>query len=339
MMIPDDRRHTSALGQLFMVGIPGVKLDDSTRRLIEEFSINNFIYFKRNVDSPDQLKKLSSDLREACRQNRLGPPLIAIDQEGGSVTRLPPPFTQFPDARVLAEGKNPEDDLRGYARKCASELAGIGVNYNLAPVLDVCEAGRKYFMERRSLGSDPEVVGQLGILVIREMQAYGIAACGKHFPGLGGAVVDPHVQLPYVAKIASDLRIYDFPPFQQAITIGVASIMTSHTIYRDLDPEYPATLSKKILTGLLRHDMGYDGVIITDDLEMGAIEKEGDLGQAALQAFTAGADMLLICHRHEKVIDAFAKTREAIGRDPELSARLQQSVRRVSGMRTKFACW
>jgi len=337
-MIPDDRQHASALGQLFMVGLPGVELDDSSRRLIEEFSINNFIYFKRNVESPEQLNKLSSDLREVCRQNGLGPPLIAIDQEGGSVTRLPPPFTQFPSARVLAEGENPDAGLKEYARICASELAGIGVNFNLAPVLDVCEAGREYFMERRSLGADPEVVGKLGTIVIREMQAHGIAACGKHFPGLGGAVVDPHVQLPFVAKTAAELRVCDLPPFQQAIAAGLASIMTSHTIYRDLDPKYPATLSEKILTGLLRHEMGYDGVIITDDLEMGAIEKEGDLGQAALQAFTAGADMLLICFRHEKVIDAFAKTREAIVRAPELSARMQQSVRRVSEMRKKYAC-
>jgi beta-N-acetylhexosaminidase len=113
--------------------------------------------------------------------------------------------------------------------------------------------------------------------------------------------------------------------------------MTSHTIYRNQDSEYPATLSEKILTGLLRNELGYDGVVITDDLEMGAIEKEGDLGQAALQAFTAGADMLLICHRHEKVVDAFEKIRDAINQNPALSARMQQSVLRVTRMREQFA--
>ena len=127
-------------------------MDDSTRRLIEEFRINNFIYFKRNVESPEQLKKLSGDLHKACAQNNLGPPLIAIDQEGGSVTRLAPPFTQFPDARVLAQAENPRNALCDYARVCSRELTGIGVNYNLAPVLDVCEAGKEYFMEKRSLG-------------------------------------------------------------------------------------------------------------------------------------------------------------------------------------------
>ena len=337
MTVPDDAQHELSLGQLFMVGLPEAVLDDSTCRLIEEFRINNFIYFKRNVESPGQLKKLSGDLYKACIQNSLDPPLIAIDQEGGSVARLGPPFTQFSDARALAQAENPEYALSEYARVCSSELIDIGVNYNLAPVLDVCEAEKEYFMEKRSLGGDPELVGRLGVHVIREMQAHGIAACAKHFPGLGAAVVDPHFQLPFVAKSEPDIRAQDIFPFQQAVVAGVASIMTSHTIYQHLDPESPATLSKKILSGLLRNDLGYDGVVITDDLEMGAIENEGDLGQAALQAFAAGADLLLICHSHEKVIDALKKTGKAIAESSELQARMQESVRRVRAMRNTFA--
>ena len=337
MTTPEDAQHELSLGQLFMVGLPEVELDDSTCRLIEEFRINNFIYFKRNVESPKQLKKLSGDLHRACVQNNLGPPLIAIDQEGGTVARLGPPFTQFPDARVLAQAENPEYALSEYARVCSSELIDIGVNYNLAPVLDVCEAEKEYFMEKRSLGGDPELVGRLGIHVIREMQAHGIAACAKHFPGLGAAVVDPHFQLPLVVKSEAEIHAQDIIPFERAVAAGVASIMTSHTIYQHLDPESPATLSKKILTGLLRHDLGYDGVIITDDLEMGAIENEGDLGQAALQAFAAGADLLLICHSHEKVIDGLNKTGRAIAESSELQTRMRESVRRVRTMRDTFA--
>jgi beta-N-acetylhexosaminidase len=336
-MAPDTAQYILSLGQLFMAGLPGVTLDDSTRNLIEEFRINNFIYFKRNVESPEQLKKLSGDLYKVCTQSNLGPPLIAIDQEGGSVTRLAPPFTQFPDARVLAQAENPENALSDYASVCSSELKGIGVNYNLAPVLDVCEAGKEYFMEKRSLGGDPGVVGRLGTHVIKAMQAHGIAACAKHFPGLGAAVVDPHFKLPYVTKPEPELRAQDILPFQQAVAAGVASIMTSHTIYQHLDPESPATLSKIILTDLLRNDLGYDGVVITDDLEMGAIEKESDLGQAALQAFAAGADLLLICQSHEKVIDALGKTGKGIAENPELLARMQESIRRVTVMRDTFA--
>ena len=329
--------HAAVLGQLFVVGLPGKTLDDSTKRLIEEFRINNFIYFKRNVESREQLQQLSEDLRRTCAAVDLAPPLIAIDQEGGTVTRLPPPFTQFPDVRILAESQDPEKELTAYARTCARELREIGVNYNLAPVLDVCEAGKKYFMEKRSLGGNPESVGRFGSIVVRELQANSIAACGKHFPGLGAAVVDPHIQLPVVAKKESDMLAHDIPPFQQAIAAGVASIMTSHTIYKYLDPHYPATLSQKILTGLLRDRLGYERVIITDDLEMGAIEKESDLGHAALQAFKAGADLLLICHSHEKAIAALEKTGSAVHRSRELEARVWESTGRVSLLRKKFA--
>jgi beta-N-acetylhexosaminidase len=337
MVTPDTAQLQKLLGQLFMVGLPGLELDDSTLHLIERYSINNFIYFKRNVDTPRQLLKLSKDLQKACTQSKLGQPLIAIDQEGGTVTRLAHPFTQFPDARKYGEAAGPLKGLSEYARVCADELKSIGVNFNLAPVLDVCEVGHEYFMEKRAFGGDPELVGNLGAHVIQELQSHGIAACGKHFPGLGSAVVDPHIQLPHVAKTEQDLGAQDLVPFQRAIGVGVASIMTSHTIYQDIDPEYPATLSRRILTDLLRSELGYDGVVITDDLEMGAIENEGDLGAAALQAFTAGADLLLICQSHEKAVDAFRKTAGAIAKKPELQIRLQESVRRVTAMRDTYA--
>jgi beta-N-acetylhexosaminidase len=169
------------------------------------------------------------------------------------------------------------------------------------------------------------------------MQENGIAACAKHFPGLGAAAVDPHFQLPFVAKPEKGIRLDDLPPFRQAIKTGVASIMTSHTIYKHLDPAQPATLSKKILTGLLRDELGYEGVVITDDLEMGAIEKQEDLGHASLQAFEAGADILLICQSHEKVIAALRKTAEAITKNPGLAERMQESLQRVNTMRGEFS--
>jgi len=337
MTFPHATPELANLGRLFMVGFPGLTLDDATMRLIQEFGINNFIYFKRNVGSPEQLEQLSKVLNRACRDNGLPPPLIAIDQEGGTVTRLPPPFTQFPNPRMLAESDEAEKVLKNYAETCAAELKSIGVNYNLAPVLDVCEAGKDYFMEHRSLGGDPEKVARLGCLIIKEMQGKGIAACAKHFPGLGGAVVDPHIELPYVAKTGQEIYAVDLPPFRQAIDAGVASIMTSHTIYQHLDAENPATLSKKILTNLLRNDMGYDGVVITDDLEMGAIEKKKDVGYAALKAFEAGADLLLVCHSHEKVIDAVKKTAAAIEKNPQLQRRMSVSLERVDQMRQNFA--
>jgi beta-N-acetylhexosaminidase len=324
------------IGGLFMAGLPGTALDGSTRGLIEEWRIGNFILFKRNVADPEQLRRLCHDLRDACLAGGLPAPLIAIDQEGGTVTRLPPPFTQFPDARVLAGADDPGAALTAYGRTCARELREIGVNMNLAPVLDVCPAGEGCFMERRSLGADPEAVGRLGRLVAAAMQAEGIAACGKHFPGLGAAILDPHERLPRVERSLAELRRLDLPPFRE-VAAEVAAIMTSHTVYPALDREWPATLSRPILTGLLREEIGYQGVIVTDDLEMGAIEKEGPLDEAALRAFEAGADLLLICHDHQKVHRAHQrlKAAAAAGRIPP--ARLASSLARIAAIRRRFA--
>ena len=325
------------IGQHFMVGLPGTELDESSRGLIKEFRINNFIYFKRNVESSKQLKQLSADLHKVCIENQLGPPLIAIDQEGGTVTRLPPPFTQFPDARKLAVSKNPAKALADYAMVCARELLDIGVNMNLAPVLDVCQTGRNFFMERRALGDNPEEVGRLGAIIIKTMQDNGLAACGKHFPGLGAAMVDPHFKLPQVARTKAEMLAVDIPPFRQAIGAGVAAIMTSHTIYQDLDGDNPATLSAPILTGMLRRDMGYQGVIITDDLEMGAIENEGTIEQAALMAFEAGADLLLFCYNQQKAVKAYENLVETAMNKSFLMDRVKESSVRIAQLRQQYA--
>ncbi len=325
------------LGQVFMVGLPGPTLDESTRNLISRYHVNNFIIFKRNVEAPAQLRALCQDIRHFCLDAGLAAPLISIDQEGGTVARLPEPFTQFPDARKLAESAEPETALRNYARVCAQELLDVGVNMNLSPVLDVCPAGEGFFMERRALGGDPQTVGALGSLIIREMQEQKVAACAKHFPGLGGATIDPHHHLPVVTRARSQMRSVDLLPFQDAIVCGVAAIMTSHTIYTELDADHPATLSKEILTGLLRTELGYDGVIVTDDLEMGAIENKGPLARAGVQAFRAGADMLLICHEHDKVVRSFEALQAAVADGTISGRRVTESVTRIARLQQRFA--
>ena len=321
------------VGGLFMVGLPGQQLDQSTRELIQRDRINDFILFKRNVGGAEQLKQLGADLARSCQEAGLPPPLIAIDQEGGTVARLPPPFTQFADARVLAEGPEPEAALADYARTCAAELLAVGINMNLAPVLDLCPAGRGFYMERRVLGDDPATVARLGCLVIETMQEGGLAACAKHFPGLGSARLDPHQTLPTLTREREELERLDLPPFQAAVDLGVAAIMTSHTIYPALDPERPATISPLILEQLLRRQMGYQGVIVTDDLEMGAIENHQPVEEAALAALLAGADQLLICHDHRKVRRAKERLRQALATGELAPARLAGSLARIGRLR------
>jgi beta-N-acetylhexosaminidase len=179
---------------------------------------------------------------------------------------------------------------------------------NLAPVLDVCPAGQGYFMEKRCLGTDAARVSHLGMIVVREMQRGGLAACVKHFPGLGRAVIDPHLELPVVSSDKASLTSVDLVPFEAACGSNVAACMTSHAIYEQLDLQRPATLSRTIITDILRKTFKYEGLVITDDLEMGAIEKSNYGENAALEAFLAGADLMLICQEHSKVrkaLDAF----------------------------------
>ncbi len=324
------------LGQLFMVGLPGIEIDSSTLGLINDNGINNFIIFRRNVEEPAQLKQLCSQLKEACAKAGLAPPLVSIDQEGGTVARLPEPFSQFADARVLAESADPEAALSDYVAQCVRELGDVGINMNLAPVLDVCPAGQDLFMERRSFGGNPEQVARLGCHVALELQKGGIAACGKHFPGLGAATLDPHLQLPRVSQSLSDIEEIDLVPFRRAIAAGIASIMTSHTIYSSIDDSIPATLSRPILTGLLRNKLGYDGLIITDDLEMGAIENERTVAEAAVESFVAGADMLLICHDHEKVRDAYGRMKNALQKGIIDPGQFADSLKRVETVQDGF---
>lgn len=324
------------LGALFMAGLPGLDLDESTRHLIDEYGVNHFILFKRNVASEAQLARLNRDLVNYCREKGLAEPLISIDQEGGTVARLPDPFTQFADARHYGDGPNGHRDVQSFARLCGLDLKKIGVNMNFAPVLDVCPSGQGCFMERRSLGGDPERVAELGLVVIREFQDNGIAACAKHFPGLGEAVIDPHLQLPVVVDSRGKIKACDLPPFQAAIKAGVAAIMTSHVLYEQLDSENLATFSSAILNDLLRRDLGYEGMVVTDDLEMGAVENDLGVPEASVLAFQAGVDLLLICHDHAKVKGAVSRLHRACLNGEVQKERLQQSFSRINKVSACF---
>lgn len=324
------------LGSLFMVGIPGKGLDPSTINLVEEFHIHNFILFTHNVESKVQLQALCTSLSTLCLDNYLPAPLISIDQEGGSVTRLPPPFSQFADQRKIVKANAPTLALRDYAKTCATELKEVGINMNLAPVLDICPEGKGFFMEQRCLGDDPVLVGQYGSLVINEMQNAGVAACAKHFPGLGKAVPDPHRELPTVTTCRKEMAARDFLPFKAACDADVAAFMTSHTIYQDLDPQNPATLSPFILQNILRKHLGFSGLVITDDLEMGAIEANGSIEEAALTSFLAGADLLLICHDHDKIRRSFRHLSQGVQKGIIDVQTVNISIQRQSKVRRRF---
>lgn len=313
-------------GSLFMVGLPGTDLDESTRELIADYGIHNFIIFRRNVRDKRQLAGLCRALREFCIQNDLPAPIIAVDHEGGSVCRLPESFTVLPSAREIGDSADPEAMIKDYTAVSVRELMEVGINMNLAPVLDVCPRGEGYFMESRCLGGDPVRVAELGSLLVRESRKRGLVSCGKHFPGLGSAVLDPHRYLPVISRTEERIKNEDLLPFRKAAENGLSAFMTSHVLYKGLDPGRPATLSPFIVSNLLRDFLGFQGLVISDDLEMGAIEEEQTVAEASVKALKAGIDLLLICHNHDKVRASY----KAVVKDSDLSSgdKIQESVQR-----------
>jgi beta-N-acetylhexosaminidase len=287
------------LGELLMVGFMGQEMTADLAAHIRDLQPAGLIFFSRNISAPEQLAQLTRDIQTLALQELGRPLFLAVDQEGGSVARMGPPFTQIPDAVSL--GRTGCESVRHYSRLTSREMFQVGLNLNLAPVLDVNSAGSAGVMARRSFGDDPSLVTQCGIAAISASQDENIMATAKHFPGLGRTHHDPHHDLPMVSADVEELERTDLPPFRAAIQADVACVMTSHTLYPALDPDNPGTFSSTILRNLLRAQLGFDGVLITDDLEMGAVVERYSQADAPIAALQAGADLLLVCNDLEKM--------------------------------------
>jgi beta-N-acetylhexosaminidase len=236
----------------------------------------------------------------------------------------------------MAKDRFPLKRAREFGEVTAREMKMVGLNMNLAPVLDVRQGPAESHLAGRTFGEDPQTAASLGTIIIKTLQKNNIMACGKHFPGLGRADLDPHFQLPKIGLLAEELEAIHLPPFKAAIEADVAAIMTSHAIYPLLDPEQPATVSGNILTELLRKRLCFNGLIITDDLEMGAIVEHGGVAQGALAALQAGSDILLICKDTENVIDSFKLIRAQILRSEVPLNLLIQAAERIQNTKNRF---
>src|SRR5687768_9863244 len=263
------------------------------RALAREFDLGGITVFNRlgNIETPDQVAGLSFDVRNLGREL---PAWVGIDQEGGRVARLRSPFTVWPPMAVL--GRSDDAALaRRFAGALAAELAAVGISLDYAPVLDIHTNPQNPVIGDRALGEKPETVAKLGRVIIEELQRAGVAACGKHFPGHGDTATDSHFELPIVEHPPDRLRAVEFVPFKAAIEAGVAFIMTAHVLVTSIDDSRPATLSPRIITDLLRDELGFNGVIVSDDLEMKAIASSYTPAEAAVTAIAAGCDAVLMC--------------------------------------------
>jgi beta-N-acetylhexosaminidase len=319
-----------------MTGIPDISLDNQTLELIREFNIGGIILFSRNIESPIQIAKLCGDIQDAALKAHGHRIFISIDQEGGRVARLKAPFTEFPGNAAITIEKDPEARAREFASITAEEMNLVGINMNLAPVVDVQRGELEKHLLGRAFSEDPAIVSLLGGTVIKTLQENGVMAVAKHFPGLGRATIDPHLNLPRIDIDIKELEEYNLPPFYAAIEEEVSAIMTSHAVYDALDRDNPATLSYKILTEILRDRMSFNGLIITDDLEMGAIINEWSVAEGALYAFRAGADILLICEHQDETRNGIELLRSMVLRDEISRTRLNQSIERINKARKRF---
>jgi beta-N-acetylhexosaminidase len=294
------------IGRLFMVGIPGPALGADTRRTLERLHIGGVVLFRRNVTSPTQIAELTAALHALPSA-----PLVAIDHEGGRVIRLDEPFTQFPAAAAV--GRSGDSALAfQIGQAMAEELSSVGIDLNFAPVLDVHSNPANPIIGDRAFGSAPGLVSAMGIALMRGLLEGGVIPCGKHFPGHGDTEKDSHVELPTVRRSRAEIERTELVPFRAAIAARIPMLMTAHVLYPALDVDHPATVSRTILTDLLRTELGFEGVIVSDDLEMRAISDHGDIGAAAVASVAAGADALLVCQDLAKAEHAVGAIEDAI---------------------------
>ena len=312
------------VGQLLMIGIHGKTLNDDAKFMLNEYRVGGIILFDRNMESKDQVKSLIADINKTGKSAGLTPLFIGIDQEGGAVARMEDQLIKVPPAEAL--GKEPIEQAVSLAKQSGTELKDLGFNINFAPVADL---GLTY---GRSFSTNPDEVVRYASAVGKAYDEAGLWYSYKHFPGIGKTDVDLHADTSVVPVSKETLLNEDTKVFVDLIKQSkpnTYAIMVSHAMYPQIDPDHPSSLSKAIITDWLRKDMGYNGVVVTDDMDMGALAKHYTFGDMAVQSILAGSDILLVCHEYEHMQEAYNGLMKAV-KDGRISKeRLDESVKRI----------
>jgi len=312
------------VGQLLMIGIHGKTLNDDARFMLNEYRVGGIILFDRNMESKEQVKSLITDINKTGKSAGLTPLFIGIDQEGGAVARMEDQLIKVPPAEEL--GKEPIEQAVSLAKQSGTELKDLGFNINFAPVADL---GLTY---GRSFSTNPDEVVRYASAVGKAYDEAGLWYSYKHFPGIGKTDVDLHADTSVVPVSKETLLNEDTKVFVDLIKQSkpnTYAIMVSHAMYPQIDADHPSSLSKAIITDWLRKDMGYNGVVVTDDMDMGALAKHYTFGDMAVQSILAGSDILLVCHEYEHMQEAYNGLMKAV-KDGRISKeRLDESVKRI----------
>jgi len=313
------------LNQLFVLGFEGISIPQEFKPLLRKDPIGGIILFEENIEDTKQLREL---IREAQSLSPL-PLFVMIDQEGGEKNRIKKEVPQFPSNRFYGEKEDFQGTTFAY-RETAKALKGLGINVNLAPVVDLVSDPESSILGERSFGGDANLVAKLSSLSVQAIQREGVMACAKHFPGLGEVNIDPHLALPSDPRGKDEFSSRDWLPFRSAIASGIKLVMTTHLACPNLDPTgLPASLSREITEGILRGELGFEGIVITDDLGMGAIRENFPLEEAASLAIQAGANLILLCHNLEEQLEVMEETLRNALKSEALRGEIFHSYKRI----------
>lgn len=314
---------TEKIGQMVMIGIQGIKVDDDSLYMLHQFHMGGVILFDRNMENPEQVKQLTSDLQ--AQSNEKVPLFIGIDEEGGDVVRMAEKLTPPPSQKEIGATGDIEQ-AKTWAIKTAKSLKDMGINVNFAPVADVGSN------DKRSYSTDANTVIDFVRAATKGYQQENIIYSLKHFPGIGKGKVDSHIDSSSIDVVKEVLMTEDILPFKTIIDENEPNdyfILVSHLKYPALDEEYPASLSSKIMTDLLRNELGYKGIIITDDMEMGAVANHNDFRSIGVKAVKAGVDIVLVCHEYQHQQEVYLGLLDAVNSGEISQERIDESVKRI----------
>lgn len=320
------------IGQLFIVGFEGEEINDEIVDLVKNQKVGGLIYFSRNIVDSNQIINLNNEIKAIEKDIPL---FISVDEEGGVVSRVPEEFVKLPSSGYIGQF-NDENLSYNVGKIIAKELNSLGFNMDFAPVLDIDSNPNNTVIGERAFGNNSEIVSRLGIKTMEGIKDGKIIPVVKHFPGHGDTDVDSHYGLPIVKKTLEELENLEFIPFKNAIDNGADVVMISSIILESIDNEYPATMSKKVTTDILRDSLGFDGVIATDDMTMGAIVDNYNLADAVIMSINAGSDLVLVCHGYDDIINSIVAVKDAVNSKIISEEKIDESVYRILKLKDKY---
>lgn len=322
------------IGQLVISGFYGTTLDENILKLIKENKISGVILFNRNVKDSNTLLSLNNSLKESNKNNKL-PLFISVDEEGGSVTRMPKDIKRLPTNKYIGSLNNKDLSYK-VGEILGEQLSYFGFNMNFAPVLDINSNPNNPVIGDRSFGNNKDIVSSLGTSTMKGIQSKNIISVVKHFPGHGDTSVDSHVNLPVVNYNINRLNSFEFVPFKTAIQNGADAVMVGHILLPKIDNKYPSSMSYEIVTNILRKDLGFNGLIVSDDMTMGAITENYSIEEAAVKSINTGVDLLLVCQKYENTENVLKALKEAVLNGTISKERLDNALYNIISIKKKY---